>query len=584
METILHMTVLGTIAAGIIMLVSRGLDTWLKATWKYLLWLVVTIRFLVPVMPTSSLSLFNYIGETKSIADNKGTNVRENILEDRYVVTEDVEKIIGQDEQYDKPVINSFQNREERQALGSVGILHIWGIISICFATYFIRLHIKLSQNVQKLNRVTDVATLAYIAQYKEELKIRSKIQVVYGKSPSLVGIIKPTIILPKHYSLDELQTIILHELTHYKYKDHWIGLLQLIVITIHWFNPIAWVLVKNMNRDAELACDERVLRIVQDKKLYMETLVKLATDKAFHSYLIIGMESNKKQLKRRIEKMVHPVKNKKIISIIIAVILVGLSIALLTNKEVPTKSENTNVLILGHAEHQQQVDAILLLEINNKLEQVDVTSIPRDTKVQVNATSALSQIEGLTACKVSEIPNYSSMVNKNIVPEEVVVEEIEKLLDKEIAYYINLPSSVFADMINELGGITLDVPQDMYYEDHSQQLFIDLKQGEQKLTGEQLEMFARYRALPQGDLDRIKNQQYILQAITDEVEEKPIEAKIFMNIAKDVIQKVTTNMQIKDLTQYIPLINKIKGENIKFSTVQGEMQYEDGKKYYILD
>ena len=69
METILHMTVLGTIAAGIIMLVSRGLDTWLKATWKYLLWLVVTIRFLVPVMPTSSLSLFNYIGETKSIAE-----------------------------------------------------------------------------------------------------------------------------------------------------------------------------------------------------------------------------------------------------------------------------------------------------------------------------------------------------------------------------------------------------------------------------------------------------------------------------------------------------------------------------------
>ena len=56
------------------------------------------------------------------------------------------------------------------------------------------------------------------------------------------------------------------------------------------------------------------------------------------------------------------------------------------------------------------------------------------------------------------------------------------------------------------------------------------------------------------------------------------------MNIAKDVIQKVTTNMQIKDLTQYIPFINKIKGENIKFSTVQGEMQYEDGKKYYILD
>ena len=608
METILHMTLLGSIAAVAIMLVNIVLDRWLKATWKYLFWLVVIIRFLVPIMPASSLSIFNYIDRLQNMQQSEKSleeaddNIVKNTLSDAPVETVHAEGIANQDEVF-QPSSGLSQDLKGHRSGVIVGLSLVWGSISIGMGTYFTLLHIKLKRRVQKLNRVTDAVTLASIAHYKKELKIRHNIKIVYGRTPSLVGIIRPTIILPEEYSTKELESIMLHELIHYKYKDHWIGLLQLVVLTIHWFNPIVWMIIKKMNRDAEFACDERVLRVIKDKKLYMETLVKLATDKVSNSYLIIGMESNKKQLKGRVNKMINPVKNKKITSIIVAVILVGISIALLTNKENHTisevtnistlghadnqqvaGSEVTNILILGHANNQQAADTIMLLEINNKLGEVEVTSIPRDTKIQVDTTSSLSQIEGLTTAKVSEVLAYSSMLDEKVIPEEVCVEEIEKLLGKEIPYYINLASSVFADLVNELGGITVDVPQDMRFEDYSQELFIDLKKGKQLLNGEELEKFARYRVFPRGDLERIENQQYILESIMKEITEKKIEVKELINLAKKVKEGMTTNMQMRDLTQYISLIDKIRVENIKFTTAQGEIQIEDGRGYYILE
>ena len=98
-------------------------------------------------------------------------------------------------------------------------------------------------------------------------------------KTPALYGTIKPKIILPIEYEASELKYILLHERAHMKRKDNFIRLLALVVVCLHWFNPLAWLILKLLYSDIELACDELVLSKCNEaeRKEYAYTLLHTA-------------------------------------------------------------------------------------------------------------------------------------------------------------------------------------------------------------------------------------------------------------------------------------------------------------------
>lgn len=98
-------------------------------------------------------------------------------------------------------------------------------------------------------------------------------------KTPALYGIIKPKIILPIEYEASESKYILLHERAHMKRKDNFIRLLALVVVCLHWFNPLAWLMLKLLYSDIELACDEFVLSKCNEaeRKEYAYTLLHTA-------------------------------------------------------------------------------------------------------------------------------------------------------------------------------------------------------------------------------------------------------------------------------------------------------------------
>ena len=53
----------------------------------------------------------------------------------------------------------------------------------------------------------------------------------------------------------------LLHELTHFRRRDIWLKTISLWVNALHWFNPLMWYMVRLVERDTELACDEDTLR-----------------------------------------------------------------------------------------------------------------------------------------------------------------------------------------------------------------------------------------------------------------------------------------------------------------------------------
>ena len=79
-------------------------------------------------------------------------------------------------------------------------------------------------------------------------------------KTPAVYGIVKPKIVLPIEYRESELKYILMHERAHIRRSDNIIRLLAFVVVCLHWFNPFAWLVLKMLYLDIELACDEAVL------------------------------------------------------------------------------------------------------------------------------------------------------------------------------------------------------------------------------------------------------------------------------------------------------------------------------------
>ncbi len=94
--------------------------------------------------------------------------------------------------------------------------------------------------------------------------------------SPFVLGIIKPRIYLPYKIEEQTLVHVIAHEQAHIQRKDHWWKPLGFLLLTIHWFNPLMWLGYVLLCRDIELACDEKVIKDIDNEQRanYSQALV----------------------------------------------------------------------------------------------------------------------------------------------------------------------------------------------------------------------------------------------------------------------------------------------------------------------
>ena len=104
--------------------------------------------------------------------------------------------------------------------------------------------------------------------------------------SPFLVGTFHPAIVIPRSLAEqarpDELETILLHELIHFKHRDTWIGWGQAIVQSLMWFHPLVWIANAFVNHEREIVCDEAVLQYGRVTSAeYGETILRVLSLRA---------------------------------------------------------------------------------------------------------------------------------------------------------------------------------------------------------------------------------------------------------------------------------------------------------------
>ncbi len=145
--------------------------------------------------------------------------------------------------------------------------------------------------------------------------------------TPLMFGVLRPRIVLPAE--IDEpslLRNILRHELCHYRRRDPLYKWFAAAVLSLHWFNPLSWLIRQELNRACELSCDEALLVSMDraEKQAYGETLLRMAAGSALPAGVVATtFSTEKKNLKERLEQIMHYKKSKgRVLAALLALLL----------------------------------------------------------------------------------------------------------------------------------------------------------------------------------------------------------------------------------------------------------------------
>ena len=232
---------------------------------------------------------------------------------------------------------------------------------------------------------------------------------------------------------------------------------------------------------------------------------------------------------------------------------------------------EPVSILLLGVEDYASggtggRADTILVATFNPDEKTMNLLSIPRDTKVYIPSKDKNGKING----------SFNNGVDSTI-------ETVEKFLEIPIDYYATVNFDGFKDVIDEIGGVNVDVPFDFWeYTDTEPRKKIYFKEGLMHLNGEQALAYARMRKQdPQGDFGRNDRQKQIITSAIDSL----ISPKNILKI-DDIASKVSKNLETNiKASQGISFTTKFKNFSSKDITslkLTGDGAKDGNGAYYF--
>lgn len=165
--------------------------------------------------------------------------------------------------------------------------------------------------------------------------------------TPMTIGVIKPILLLPdKSYSKKDLNLLLMHEMVHIRRRDSLIKYIQLAALSLHWFNPFCYILLKYMDNWCEAACDEMILEKASrsDCMHYSRLLLECASSQfPCHSTLFTNFNGGKNNMKQRLLLILNQTKKRsgKIITALFLAIVGTTAIITITNQDVFASNHN---------------------------------------------------------------------------------------------------------------------------------------------------------------------------------------------------------------------------------------------------
>lgn len=223
--------------------------------------------------------------------------------------------------------------------------LWIWGIGFTFCALYFTLAYIRCLRRFMTSQQVENDFTIHWLAEHscRRPVTIRQSSDI---SAPLTYGIARPVILMPSGTDwagTKELQYVLAHEYVHIRRFDGVTKLLLTAALCIHWFNPLVWVMYILANRDIELSCDEKVVRLFGEtiRSAYALALIEMEEKKSGLTPLCSHFSKN--AIEERIEAIMK-VKKITVFSLAAAcaiVVVMGSTFATSAAERVPDHSKD---------------------------------------------------------------------------------------------------------------------------------------------------------------------------------------------------------------------------------------------------
>ncbi len=249
--------------------------------------------------------------------------------------------------------------------------------------------------------------------------------------------------------------------------------------------------------------------------------------------------------------------------------------------------TKTINILILGTDQRSWDAsgrsDVIILLNINPKTKKINLLSIPRDSRVL---------IPGHGYNKINAAYNSLFYSDGGIKLSIKTVENLLGLPDGSIPYFAVFNFKGFKEVVDALGGVTIDVTEPMHYHSKLGDVNIDLEPGVQHLDGEKALEYARFRYDQYGDFTRtedgkvhgrVARQQKLIEALINQTKSLRTIWKL-PQISKAIADALYTNLTPSQITKLALLLKNDTAKDLNIIPFPGTDKYIDGISYVVPD
>lgn len=226
------------------------------------------------------------------------------------------------------------------------------------------------------------------------------------------------------------------------------------------------------------------------------------------------------------------------------------------------------NILLVGldevPGEDANRSDSIAFVSIDIDDKVIRLLSIPRDTRVQIT---------GHGWQKINHAYAYGGV--------DLLQNTLVNYLGVPIQYYAIVNFKSFPQLVDLIGGITVNVPKRLHYTDKAGNLYIDIPAGEQHMNGKTALGFVRFRHDALGDIGRVERQQIFLKSVFEKIKEPSIIPKI-PELIRQSMKLVETNMTISQSIQLASYLKDQDPSRTIFTTLPGKAAYISGVSYWL--
>lgn len=308
----------------------------------------------------------------------------------------------------------------------------IWLIGAIILTVVMVIGFVAMRQKRKNISMV-DCKIKNILYECKNISGIKKNIDIAFSdvKSPVIFGMLKPIILVPyncvEKMSDSEIKYIILHELSHYKNKDILMNYLMCIFQILYWFNPLVWIIFKQMKIEREIVCDSSVLNMLDEDNYtdYGMTIIRFIETVPQKRVFVLSadMGGSKKHIKMRIEKIASftketlwsKLKGIAIFAMVFAVILSQASVISIAGGYNYFNDKKDNINIINLDEYfEGYKGSFVLYDMNNDEYTVYNEEKSRE-RVSPNSTykiySAISALENGVITEENSLMNWDRVL-----------------------------------------------------------------------------------------------------------------------------------------------------------------------------